>query len=58
MSSGIPVPGVRMDGSIYFLQVGSTEFTNLLFTATDAVLPEKRGKGPRGVRSWDLNFLT
>jgi exosortase len=28
----IPIP--LMDGFIYFLQVGSTEFTNLLFTAS------------------------
>ena len=54
MSSGIPVPGVRMDGSIYFLQVGSTEFTNLLFTATDAVLPEKRGKGLGSRKKLDI----
>ena len=30
----IPIPGELMDGFIYFLQVGSTEFTNLLFTAS------------------------
>jgi exosortase len=28
----IPIPAALMDGIIYFLQVGSTEFTNLLFT--------------------------
>jgi len=28
----IPIPAVAMDHIIYFLQVGSTEFTNLLFT--------------------------
>jgi exosortase len=27
----IPIPSALMDGFIYFLQVGSTEFTNLLF---------------------------
>jgi exosortase len=30
----IPIPSSLMDGFIYFLQVGSTEFTNLLFVAT------------------------
>ena len=30
----IPIPSALMDGFIYFLQVGSTEFTNLLFMAT------------------------
>jgi len=30
----IPVPSALMDRFIYFLQVGSTEFTNLLFMAT------------------------
>jgi len=30
----IPIPSALMDGFIYILQVGSTEFTNLLFTAT------------------------
>jgi hypothetical protein len=58
MSSGMPVPRVLMDGFIYFLQVGSTEFTNVLFTATGAVLPEKRGKEPKGVSQvLGLEFL-
>lgn len=30
----IPLPSSLMDGFIYFLQVGSTEFTHLLFMAT------------------------
>ena len=30
----IPIPSTLMDGFIYVLQVGSTEFTNLLFMAT------------------------
>jgi exosortase len=30
----IPIPSALMDGFITFLQVGSTEFTNLLFMAT------------------------
>ena len=30
----IPIPSALMDSFIYFLQVGSTEFTNLLFMAT------------------------
>lgn len=30
----IPIPSALMDGFIYFLQVGSTEFTHLLFMAT------------------------
>jgi exosortase len=30
----IPIPGALMEGFIYFLQVGSTEFTHLLFMAT------------------------
>ena len=30
----IPIPSTLMDGFIYFLQVGSTEFTNVLFMAT------------------------
>ncbi len=30
----IPIPSALMDGFIYFLQVGSTEFTNLLFKVT------------------------
>jgi exosortase len=30
----IPVPSTLMDSIIYFLQVGSTEFTNVLFMAT------------------------
>jgi exosortase len=30
----IPVPSPILDGIIYFLQVGSTEFTNVLFMAT------------------------
>ena len=30
----IPIPSTLMEGIIYFLQVGSTEFTNLLFMAT------------------------
>jgi len=30
----IPIPSELMDSLIYFLQVGSTEFTNLLFTAS------------------------
>ena len=30
----IPIPSTLMDGIIYFLQVGSTEFTNVLFMAT------------------------
>ena len=30
----IPIPSALMDGFIYFLQVGSTEFTNLLFMAS------------------------
>jgi exosortase len=30
----IPIPSALMDGFIYFLQVGSTEFTNLLFMVT------------------------
>jgi len=30
----IPIPSVLMDGFIRFLQAGSTEFTNLLFTAS------------------------
>jgi exosortase len=30
----IPIPSALMDGFISFLQVGSTEFTNLLFMAT------------------------
>ncbi len=30
----IPIPSSLMDGIIYFLQVGSTEFTNILLTAT------------------------
>jgi exosortase len=30
----IPIPNTLMDGIVYFLQVGSTEFTHLLFLAT------------------------
>jgi exosortase len=30
----IPIPRLMMDGMIYLLQVGSTEFANLLFTAS------------------------
>ena len=30
----IPIPSDLMDGFIYFLQVGSTEFTNMLFTVS------------------------
>lgn len=30
----IPIPSALMDGFIYFLKVGSTEFTNVLFMAT------------------------
>jgi exosortase len=30
----VPIPTVLMDNIIYFLQVGSTEFTNLLFLAS------------------------
>jgi exosortase len=30
----IPIPSALMDGFIYFLQVGSTEFSNLLFMAS------------------------
>ncbi|MFH1083016.1 MAG: exosortase/archaeosortase family protein [Pseudomonadota bacterium] len=30
----IPIPSSLMDGIIYFLQVGSTEFTNILLTVT------------------------
>ena len=30
----VPIPSALMDGFIYFLQVGSTEFTNLLFMAS------------------------
>lgn len=30
----IPVPSALMDGVVYFLQLGSTEFTHLLFLAT------------------------
>ena len=54
MSSGIPVPGVPVDGFLYFLQVGSTEFTNVLLTATGAVLPEKRGKGLGSRKKLDI----
>ncbi|OHE21913.1 MAG: hypothetical protein A2X92_00750, partial [Syntrophus sp. GWC2_56_31] len=30
----IPIPSALMDGIVYFLQVGSTEFTHMLFLAT------------------------
>ena len=34
----IPIPSALMDGFIYFLQIGSTEFSNLLFMATGVPL--------------------